>query len=70
MYLAKGWSAALVAAGIGRAVLHAVGHNNPILTAVVVIGPYGIAYFAGAAVLGMPEVRSIVGMFSRMRART
>jgi putative peptidoglycan lipid II flippase len=70
IYLAKGWGAALVAAGIGRAVLLAVGHHNPILIAVVVLGPYGIAYFAGAAALGMPEVRAILGMFTRMRARS
>jgi putative peptidoglycan lipid II flippase len=70
MYLAKGWCAALVAAGIGRAQLLAVGHRNPILVAIVVLGPYGVAYFAGAAALGLPEVRSILGIFSRMRART
>lgn len=58
-----------VAAGIGRAFLLAVGHRNPILSAIVVLGPYGIAYFAGAAALGLPEVRAILGMFSRMRVR-
>ena len=68
-YLAKGWGAALIAAGIGRALLIAVGHRNPILVAIVVLGPYGIAYFAGAAVLGMPEVRGFVSMFNRMRGR-
>jgi putative peptidoglycan lipid II flippase len=69
-YLAKGWGAALVAAGIGRALLLAAGHRNPILLAIVVLGPYGIIYFAGAAVLGLPEVRAILGMFSRMRVRS
>ena len=37
--------------------------------AIVVLGPYGIAYFAGAAALGLPEVRAILGMFSRVSAR-
>jgi putative peptidoglycan lipid II flippase len=69
-YLAKGWGAALVAAGIGRGLLLVAGHRNPILVAIVVLGPYGIAYFAGAAALGLPEVRSIMGMFSRLRARS
>src|SRR6202140_745685 len=69
-YLAKGWGAALVAAGIGRAILFLVGHHNPILVAIVVLGPFGVAYFAGAAALGLPEVRAILGMFSRMRARS
>ena len=69
-YLAKGWGAALVAAGIGRAILHGAGHHRPILLAIVVLGPYGLAYFAGAAALGMPEVRAILGMFSRLRGRS
>jgi putative peptidoglycan lipid II flippase len=68
-YIAKGWGAALIAAGIGRTLLLAVGHRNPILVAIVVLGPYGIAYFAGAAVLGMPEVRGMINMFSRLRGR-
>jgi putative peptidoglycan lipid II flippase len=69
-YLAKGWGAALIAAGIGRALLFAVGHRNPIIVAIVVLGPYGIVYFAGAAILGLPEVRAMLNMFSRMRARS
>jgi hypothetical protein len=59
-----------VAAGIGRALLRVAGHHNPVLVAIVVLGPYGLAYFAGAAALGLPEVRAILGMFSRMRARS
>jgi hypothetical protein len=35
----------------------------------VVLGPYGAAYFAGAAVLGLPEVRSLLGMVSRAGSR-
>src|ERR1035437_6674386 len=69
-YLAKCWGAALAAAGIAGALQLAVGHRNPIIVAIVVLGPYGIAYFAGAAVLGLPEVRALFNMFSRMRARS
>jgi putative peptidoglycan lipid II flippase len=68
-YLFKGWTAALIAAAIGRGLLMAVGHHNPIVVAILVLGPYGIAYFAGAAVLGLPEVRGMVQMISRMRGR-
>jgi len=59
-----------VAAGIGRALLLVVGHRNPILVAIVVLGPYGVAYFAGAAALGLPEVRAILAMFSRLSSRS
>jgi len=69
-YLAKAWVAALVAAGVGRALLLAIGHRNPILVAIVVLGPYGIAYFAAASALGLSEVRSLLGMFSRLNARS
>ena len=69
-YLVKGWAAALVAAGIGRALLLTVAHRNPIVAALVVLGAYGVIYFAGAFVLGLPEVRGILGMFSRLRARS
>jgi putative peptidoglycan lipid II flippase len=68
-YLAKGWAAALAAAGVGRLILIAAGHHNPVLIAIVVLGPYGIGYFAVAALLGVPEVRSLLGMFSRMGSR-
>lgn len=68
-YLVKAWIAALVAAGVGRALLLAVGHRNPILIAIVVLGPYGIGYFALASVLGLSEVRSLLGMFSRLNTR-
>jgi putative peptidoglycan lipid II flippase len=70
VYLAKGWGAALVAAGIGRGLLLVAGRHNPILIAIVVLGPYGVAYFAGTAALGLPEVRSILGMFSRMGGKS
>lgn len=59
-----------VAAEIGRALVLAVSHRNPILVAIVVLDPYGIPYFAGAAAFGLPEVRSTLRMFSRMRARS
>ena len=69
-YLLKGWCAALVGAGIGRLLLLAVGHRHPILVAMVVLVPYGIVYFAVAALLGLGEVRSILGLISRYTSRS
>ncbi|MGA7793468.1 MAG: murein biosynthesis integral membrane protein MurJ [Candidatus Acidiferrales bacterium] len=68
-FVAKAWGSALVAAGIGRALFYVIGHRNPILVAVVVLGPFGMAYFAGAALLGLREVRAILEMFSRVSSR-
>jgi len=70
MYLLKGWTAALIAAGIGRALFLAVAHRNPIVAAIVVLGAYGTLYFAGAFVLGLSEVRALFEMVSRLRARS
>lgn len=68
-YLIKGWGAALAAAGIGRGLLLTVSHRNPILIAIVVLIPYGLAYFAIAAALGFSEVRSLWAMVARVSAR-
>jgi putative peptidoglycan lipid II flippase len=70
VYLIKGWAAALVAAGFGRGVLIAIGHRNPIVTAVLVLGAYGLAYFAGTLLLGFAELRALLEMFSHFRPRT
>ena len=70
IYLVKGWTAALVAAGVARALLIALGHRNPILLAVVVLGPYGAIYFAGAFALGLSEVRALLGLSSRLGGRS
>jgi len=70
VYLIKGWTVALVAAGVGRALLLALGHRNPIVAAIVVLGAYGTIYFAGAFVLGLSEVRALLNMFSRLRGRS
>jgi putative peptidoglycan lipid II flippase len=70
MYLLKGWTAALVAAGIARALLLILGHRNPILLAILVLGPYGAIYFAGAFALGLSEVRALIGVLSRFGGRS
>ena len=69
-FLLKTGGSALLAAGIGRALLLVVGQRNPILVAILVLGPFGLAYFGGVAALGVPEVRGIMRMISRMRSRT
>jgi putative peptidoglycan lipid II flippase len=66
-FLAKSWGSALVAAAIGRGLAHVAGHRHPVTIAVVVLGPYGVAYFAGAFILGLREVRAIFNMASRFR---
>jgi putative peptidoglycan lipid II flippase len=62
-YLAKLWAVALVAAAAGWAIHRYGGHHDPILFALLVLGPYGIIYFAGTWALGLAEARALFSRF-------
>lgn len=66
-YLAKLWTAALVAAAVGWSIRHFLGQVSPIPLAVAVLGPYGIIYFAATSMLGLEEGLTF---FGRMMTRT
>jgi len=54
-YLAKTCTAAFGAAGIGWLLRAWFGHHAPVITAIVVLLPYGLSYFAIARLLGLTE---------------
>jgi len=58
-YLAKLWAAALMAAGIAWAVRHFIGLHRPILAAILILGTYGILYFAATLLFRLPEARAL-----------
>ncbi|MGA3295469.1 MAG: murein biosynthesis integral membrane protein MurJ [Candidatus Acidiferrales bacterium] len=65
-YLAKLWLAAVAAAAAGLAVRYSFvryfGYrHSPILVAVLVLGPYGVVYFAGTWLLRLAEARFFLG---------
>jgi putative peptidoglycan lipid II flippase len=60
-FLTKIVAAAFAAAGIAWMVNHLYGTHAPVLTAIVVLLPYGLAYFGFARLLGVPEAREILG---------
>jgi putative peptidoglycan lipid II flippase len=62
-YLAKLWAVALLAAAAGWAIHRFGGHHGPILLALLVLGPYGIVYFAGTWILGLAEARALFSRF-------
>jgi putative peptidoglycan lipid II flippase len=64
-YLAKLWGAALVAASAGIGIRHFFGLHSPILVAVVVLGPYGLVYFAVILMLGLDEARGFLRGMTR-----
>ncbi|MDQ6827350.1 MAG: murein biosynthesis integral membrane protein MurJ [Gemmatimonadota bacterium] len=66
-YLAKVWSAALIAAAGGYAIKLWIGTEHPKITGLAVLMPFGILYFAIAALLRVPEVHGVWSRFSRRR---
>jgi putative peptidoglycan lipid II flippase len=64
-YVIKLWIAALVSAGIGWTFKLLLGELHPIPLATVVLGGYGVAYFAMTSLLGIAEARSVVSRVIR-----
>ena len=64
-FLAKVWVAALVAAAIGRGLLILLGLRGPILTATIVLGMYGIVFFALGMAMNLPEAKALTKIASR-----
>jgi len=66
-YLAKLWLAALLAAAAGWGVHHLYSHHKPIPTAILVLGAYGVLYFAFTFALGLDEARALFARVLRLR---
>jgi putative peptidoglycan lipid II flippase len=64
-FLAKVWVAALVAAATGRGLLILLGLRGPIFTATIVLGMYGIVFFALGMAMDLPEAKVLTRMISR-----
>jgi putative peptidoglycan lipid II flippase len=58
--VAKLWTAAFVSAAAAWAVKLAIGVLHPWLSAVLILGPYGLLYFTITAWLGLPQARAVV----------
>jgi len=65
-YVIKLWLAAFVAAGIGWGLKLLVGNLHPIPLAGIVLGGYGISYFAITSALGISAARVFVGRILRL----
>jgi putative peptidoglycan lipid II flippase len=65
-YLIKLWLAAVVAAGIGWGLKLLVGNLHPIPLAAVVLGGYGVSYFAITSALGISAARTVVSRLFRL----
>jgi putative peptidoglycan lipid II flippase len=69
-YMVRLWFSAIVGGGVGWLLKLAIGQKHPLITAVVVLIPYGMVYFAIAFALGVSEARNLIGrILQPIRAR-
>ena len=59
-YQAKLWASALLAGAAGFAIHTHFTHHSHVIAAIVVLGTYGVLYFAGATALGVEEVKTVL----------
>jgi putative peptidoglycan lipid II flippase len=65
-YMTKLWIAALLAADVGWALKMMLPHLHPIPLAAVVLGLYGVSYFAVTSALEIAEAQSVIGKIGRL----
>lgn len=58
------WGSALLAAGTGWGIIHLLGGGpGPVLTAALVLVPYGLVYLGGTYALGVPLARTLADRY-------
>src|SRR4030095_2159891 len=65
-YVIRLWIAALISAEIGWTLKLLLGQLHPIPLAAVVLGGYGVSYFALTYFLDIPEALGVIGRILRM----
>jgi len=68
-YVARLWAAALAAAAVAWAVKLAVPLRQPIVLAVLVLGPYGLVFLGATLALRLPEAEGALAMVRRRLGR-
>jgi putative peptidoglycan lipid II flippase len=66
-YVAQLWGSAIASAALAWAVKMMLPPLHPIVTAVLVLGPYGIAFFATTMALSVPEASAAIARVRRLR---
>lgn len=64
-FLLSVWIAALFAALLGRGAMYLLGQRGPILLAIVVLGVYGVVFFAATILMKLPEAQSVLSLARR-----
>jgi putative peptidoglycan lipid II flippase len=60
-YISKLWAAGVVAAAAGWGCKLLIGPRHPVPVAILVLGVYGLVYFALTSLVGIAEARTVVG---------
>jgi putative peptidoglycan lipid II flippase len=68
-YVAKLWGSAAAAAAIAWAVKLAIPTLHPIATAALVLGPYGLVFYASTLALRIPEASTTMRRVARLGRR-
>ena len=68
LYVGKLWGSAAVAAAVAWAVKLTLHPAHPVVAGIVVLIPYGVVFFAASAVLRIPEAKTALARFTRIRA--
>jgi putative peptidoglycan lipid II flippase len=66
-YVAKLWTCATAAAAAGWGIKLAIPALHPILTAILVLGPYGLTFFAMTFALNIPEATTAIQRVARLK---
>jgi len=65
--VARLWGSAALGAAVGWAIKWRIGEQKPLVSAVAVLVPYGLLYFAGAYALRVEECASVFRRLKRLR---
>ena len=65
-YVAKLWLAAIIGAAIGGAIEVGIDLQHPLVVAILVLGPYGVTYFAITYALKVSESASVINRILRV----
>jgi len=65
-FVAKLWLGAGIGAAVGWGLRLLLGHRHPLTMAIVVLGGYGVTYFAVTAAFGVGEAKRVIGRGLRL----
>jgi putative peptidoglycan lipid II flippase len=66
-FVARLWTAAAAGAAAGWAIRLAIPALHPVVTAILVLGPYGLVFLAMTFALGIPEAKTALTRVSRFK---